>query len=262
MSDPARLFALEAGAGEGAPIVFLHGFDGRAAVWSAVRAALCDVGRRTIAFDLPGHGRSRDYPGAGPAKVAARAVLAELDRREIAAAHLVGHSFGGAVAALACLFSPERIASLTLLSPGGFGPEIGTGPIRALMEAAAGEELRRAVSSMGAPGWEAPSDAASGVGERTPEARATIHRIFDDLFATGGQGMLPLAAIAEAHRPIHVVWGNEDRVTPVAQAGNVPPGFVVHRLDGVGHMPMLEAPEACAATIRDALAQAKQQHGR
>ena len=257
MSDPARLFALEAGAGDGPPIVFLHGFDGRAAVWSAVRAVLGDAGCRTIAFDLPGHGRSRDNPGAGSAKIAARAVLAELDRRKIAAVHLVGHSFGGAVAALACLFAPERIASLTLLSPGGFGPEIGTGPIRALMEAGAGEELRRAVSAMGAPGWQALADFASCVGERTPEARAAIRRIFDHLFATGGQGVLPLAALAEKHRPIHVVWGCEDPVTPLAQAEHLPAGFVVHRLDGVGHMPMLEAPEACAATIRAALAAAQ-----
>ena len=255
MSTGARLFALEDGAGEGAPIVFLHGFDGRAASWTAVRAALGDVGRLTIAFDLPGHGRSLAYPGAGPAKVAARAVLAELDERGIAAAHLVGHSMGGAAAALACLFAPERVASLTLLSPGGFGPDIGTGPIRAVMEAPAGEPLRRALGHMGAPGWQPPADVASGLGERTPEARASMRRIFGTLFPGGGQGVLPLPAIAEKHRPIHLIWGREDPVTPVAQADGLPPGFVVHRLDSVGHMPMLEAPDACAAVIRAAVAE-------
>jgi pimeloyl-ACP methyl ester carboxylesterase len=262
VSDPAGLFALEEGAGEGPPIVFLHGFDGRAEIWSAVRAALGDVGCRTLAFDLPGHGRSQGYPAAGPAKAAARAVLAELDRRGVASAHLVGHSMGGAVAALVCLFAPARVASLTLLSPGGFGEAIGIGPIRAVMEAEAGEALRRAVSGMGAPGWQAPAEIASGVGERTPAARAATRRIFDELFASGGQGVLPLAAIAEKHRPVHVLWGRDDPVTPVAQADHLPPGFSVHRLDGVGHMPMLEAPEACAAFIRDALVQSKQPAGR
>jgi pimeloyl-ACP methyl ester carboxylesterase len=41
---------------------------------------------------------------------------------------------------------------------------------------------------------------------------------------------------------VHVLWGREDPVTPVAQADHLPPGFSVHRLDDVGHMPMLEAP--------------------
>nr|WP_246232607.1 alpha/beta fold hydrolase [Aurantimonas aggregata] len=236
----------------------MHGFDGRAAVWSAVCAALGDVDRRTVAFDLPGHGRSLGYPGAGPAKVAARAVLSELDQRGIATAHLVGHSMGGAVAALICLFAPERVSSLTLLSPGGFGPEIGIDPIRAVMEASAGQELWRAVGFMGAPGWTAPVDvAAAGVGERTPQARAAMRRIFDQLFDGGWQGVLPLAAIAGRHRPIRVLWGDEDPVTPITQANDLPPGFAVHRLDGVGHMPMLEAPEACAALIRAAVADEK-----
>nr|WP_246367726.1 alpha/beta fold hydrolase [Aurantimonas endophytica] len=247
---------MEEGAGEGSPVVFLHGFDGRAALWSRVRTALGDIGRRTIAFDLPGHGRSLDYPGAGPAKVAARAVLSELDQRGIDAAHLVGHSMGGAVAALICLFAPERVASLTLLSPGGFGPEIGTGPIRAMMEASEGQDLQQALSLMGGPGWVAPADVAAG-GDRTPEGRAAMRRIFEELFAGGGQGVLPLAAIAEKHRPIHLIWGSEDPVTPIAQTAGLPPGFTLHRLDGVGHMPMLEAPDACAAVIRAVVADGK-----
>ena len=110
--DPNRLHAIELGAGEGPPVVLLHGFDGRAEVWGPIQAGLAADGRRTIAFDLPGHGRSRDFPGFGPPKVAARAVIAELDRRDIASAHLVGHSMGGGCrrARLPVRAGPRRLA--------------------------------------------------------------------------------------------------------------------------------------------------------
>src|SRR5690606_15372767 len=92
-------------------------------VWGAIQERLASEAA-TLAYDLPGHGGSFSYEGAGPAKVAATAILADLDARGVASAHLVGHSMGGAIAALMAIFQPQRVASLTLLSPGGFGPEI------------------------------------------------------------------------------------------------------------------------------------------
>ena len=46
--------------GSGAPVVMLHsfGFDGRLWMGSALASALVDIGRRTIALDARGHGRS------------------------------------------------------------------------------------------------------------------------------------------------------------------------------------------------------------
>ena len=64
-------------AGEGPPIVFLHGFMGRCADWAAIAGRTAEVtGRATLAFDLPGHGRSslsdlRDWEDVGAALVAA-----------------------------------------------------------------------------------------------------------------------------------------------------------------------------------------------
>ena len=116
----AALFRKDQGAGE-TPVVLLHGFGGSHAAWDATLAAVGDA-RRTIAFDLPGHAGSLDHPHGGAGK-AARSVLAALAARGISRAHLVGHSMGGAAAALAALMEPARAASLTLLAPGGFGPE-------------------------------------------------------------------------------------------------------------------------------------------
>ncbi|MBR7517917.1 alpha/beta fold hydrolase, partial [Mycobacterium tuberculosis] len=98
-------------------------FGGTAAVWHAVPMAI-SVDHPTLAVDLPGHGSSRDYPDAVTARHFAQAVVEDINRRDIPRVHLVGHSMGGATAALVAAFAAEKVASLTLLAPGGFGPDI------------------------------------------------------------------------------------------------------------------------------------------
>ena len=249
---PARLYAVERGGGAARPdtpaLVFLHGFDGRAEVWTHLQDVFATPTQTTIAFDLPGHGRSLDYPGFGPPKVAARAVLAELDQRNIATAHIVGHSMGGAVASLIALFAPRRVASLTLIAPGGFGEAIGADRIRAVMEAETPDALANAMSGMGASGWAPSSDEVEAtLAARTPASRKAIATIFAQLFATGRQGVLPLDAIAAAGLPIRLLWGERDPVTPHAQGVAAP--FEMTTIPGAGHLLMQEAPEACRAAI-------------
>ena len=261
MSDAAapRLFAIEQGGetgGTARPVVLLHGFDGRAAVWEALQRRLATPQQRVLAFDLPGYGRSRDYPGFGPPKVAARAVIAELEARGIASAHLVGHSMGGAIACLVSLFAPDRVASLTLLAPGGFGQEIGSDLIEAVMTAEGAEAVRTSLGAMGAPGWQPDTETVAAIAAaRTPEDRAAIAQMFDLLFTArdggggGTQGVLPLETIAATGVPISLVWGTEDPVTPFAQGAEAPPGFALTALTGHGHMLMLEAEDACESAI-------------
>lgn len=252
--DRARLHAIEAGGGDQPPLVFLHGFDGQAEVFAPLAAVLAAEGRRCLAFDLPGHGRSRDYPGFGPPKVAARAVLAELQGRGIEAAHFVGHSMGGAVACLVALFEPSRALSLTLLAPGGFGPQIGVEAIRAVMEAQTEADRLFALKAMTATDFTVPVEALGGC--NGPEGRREVRAIFDLLFAGGTQGVLPLDAVAATGVPVEVLWGEEDPVTPVAQTEGLPAAFAVTRLARTGHMLTLEAPGETLAAIRRALGRA------
>jgi pimeloyl-ACP methyl ester carboxylesterase len=64
------------GTSEAAKIVLLHGFGGEAAQWKPMMKALEANGFSTIAYDLPGHAGSLNYPDAGTAKIAAQAVIA------------------------------------------------------------------------------------------------------------------------------------------------------------------------------------------
>jgi pimeloyl-ACP methyl ester carboxylesterase len=96
-----------------APILLLHGQPGRARDWDRVRAAMGER-ESAIAVDRPGwDGRRR------PAGIARNAVAAleALDRAGAERATVVGHSFGGAVAAWLAAARPERVARLVLVAP-------------------------------------------------------------------------------------------------------------------------------------------------
>ncbi|MCP4318771.1 MAG: alpha/beta fold hydrolase [Hyphomicrobiales bacterium] len=117
------LFAVEEGQGESAPIVFLHGFGAGAHVWADVQNAFAGE-LHTLAYDLPGHGRSLNATGFERSRKMAGAITEDLAGRGVGKVHLVGHSMGGAVATLIALRTPDIVASMTLLAPGGYGPEI------------------------------------------------------------------------------------------------------------------------------------------
>lgn len=95
------------------PALALHCGQGRGVMWRGVAAALQD--RLTlVAPDLPGHGRSPDFPkGLDVHDVATEAVAQLHQRRQ----HLIGHSFGATLALRLALNAPDRVESLTLIEP-------------------------------------------------------------------------------------------------------------------------------------------------
>ncbi len=103
--------------GEGVPVVFLHGLFGSSACWAEVCSGL---DRPCIAFDLPGFGGS-DLPLRPDVAAYAEDVAAALTELGIDRFELVGHSFGGAVAAALAERLPQQVTSLLLLAPAGFG---------------------------------------------------------------------------------------------------------------------------------------------
>jgi 2-succinyl-6-hydroxy-2,4-cyclohexadiene-1-carboxylate synthase len=108
-------------AGEGAPLMLLHGFTGCARSWGQVQPALA-TRFRLIMPDLLGHGKS-DAP-TDPARYRMECcvedLVAILDVLHVSRTHLLGYSMGGRVALAAAIARPDRIASLTLesASPG------------------------------------------------------------------------------------------------------------------------------------------------
>lgn len=245
------LYVKATGAGDGAPVVLLHGFGASHTVWGPIQQKLATEAP-TLAYDLPGHGGSFDHENAGSAKVAATAILADLEARGIASAHFVGHSMGGAIAALMAIFQPQRAASLTLLSPGGIGPEINQ---RLLKRYAAAESEAALAASLEAMfGWfSLVPDAlvAQLMAERSaPGFREKLVAMAEGLARDGRQGMLPADKLAALTMPVSVVWGGLDNVLPVRHSESLPSHYSLKLFPDLGHMLPEEAPDEMLDIIR------------
>jgi len=116
--DQAKLAYFEVGAGE--TVVLLHSSASSGAQWRSLCASLA-ARFAALAPDLYGYGASDPWPGLAPMTLADEvAPLAALLARRPGPVHLVGHSYGGAVALRLALQSPARLRSLTLIEPVAF----------------------------------------------------------------------------------------------------------------------------------------------
>jgi pimeloyl-ACP methyl ester carboxylesterase len=122
-------------------VVLLHCSGSSGAQWRALAAKL--AGRYTVvAPDLIGYGAAAPWPGQHEFSLAQEAapVLDVLGRLG-EPAHLVGHSYGGAVALHIARTRPELLRSLTLIEPSAFhllrgGDEIDAAALREISEVA------------------------------------------------------------------------------------------------------------------------------
>jgi pimeloyl-ACP methyl ester carboxylesterase len=239
------------------PLVLLHGFGGCAAAWRDVVVRLPET-LAVIAYDMPGHAGSISVEAGGAGRMA-KAILADLDRRSISTFHLCGHSLGGATAALVALRAAAQVASLTLLAPGGFGPEINGAALADWRDAAGEADLRAALKPMCAQGFELSPVMLQALVEarKMPGAHAALATIYQSMFVPGEgmkQGTLPLASLATLSCTVRLLWGTADAILPVSQSHGLPENVVVQHLDGAGHMLIEERPDEVARAILSAIA--------
>ena len=151
---------------------------------------------------------------------------------------------------------PGRVASLTLISPVGFGPEINAGYLRGFAEAESRRDLKPHLlaavrrSGAGQPAAhrrpaqvQAPRRGRSGA----PHARAGS-------CVDGDKSAVDVTAeLASFGGPAVAVWGREDKIVPASNAAGLGNAATVHVVDGAGHMAHMEKPHAVVAAIREAL---------
>lgn len=96
------------------PVILVHGLGLAQGIWDPYVPALREAGHEVVTYDLYGHGTSVASPGEVSLDLFAKQILALMDRREIAKAHLVGFSIGGMINRRFALDYPDRVASLAI----------------------------------------------------------------------------------------------------------------------------------------------------
>ena len=101
-------------------VLLVHGASASMLWWEAeLCARIAAGGRHVIRFDNRDTGRSVSYPPGRPGyslRDMTEDALGILDELGIERAHIVGRSMAGAIAAMAAIDHPDRVASLTLVS--------------------------------------------------------------------------------------------------------------------------------------------------
>ncbi|KIH99578.1 hydrolase [Streptomonospora alba] len=196
--------------GSGVPLVLIHGGEGDRTAYATLRAHL-GSGIRAISYDQRDSGITVNPPVPYTLGDLGDDVVDLLDALGLQSAHLLGTSFGGAVAQHAALRHPERVASLTLVATTpSFA--LGADSIDKLLNLSYGD-LRNAVDDyFVTPEGQARigARAAQTLVSRDPEQRARRHA------AAREHEIRDL--LGEIAAPTLIVHGTEDLLAPYAGA--------------------------------------------
>jgi pyruvate dehydrogenase E2 component (dihydrolipoamide acetyltransferase) len=234
---------LEAGPADAEAVVFIHGFGGDLNSWLFVQPDLA-ARFRTIALDLPGHGGSTKSVGGGDMKTLTAAVAALLDALDVRAAHLVGHSMGGAIALELAESAPGRVRSVTLISPAGLGADVNMAYVDGLIEARRPKQLSQTLELLFADPGLVNREMTENLlrFKRLDGVDAALRAIAGANFPGGRQAGSYRDALARFAGPVAIVWGREDRILPATHAEALPASIKTVILDQTGHMAHMEKP--------------------
>lgn len=241
-------------AGDGPPLVMLHGgwSDGRA--WRPQLAGLAD-GFDVIAWDAPGCGGSDDPPGQVALADYADAVADLIAALGLERAHLCGLSFGGGLAIAVYQRHPQLVRSLVLAGAyAGWKGSLPPDEVEARRRRVRAEADRPPAEWMDGylPGFFS--------GPAPPEAVELVRTMMSETHPAGLLAMLTAFAEADLREvlptiavPTLLLYGESDvrAPRPVAEALHAAiSGAELVVLPGVGHVVNLEAPDAFNAQVR------------
>jgi pimeloyl-ACP methyl ester carboxylesterase len=281
--NPTQHLALSCGPvayrqqGQGEPLLLIHGWRGSSRYWQDTLNHLADV-RNVCAFDLPGHGETPAWEGQLGIEPLAEMAIELADRLGFARFDLAGHSFGGAVALALAAKWPQRVGNLVVASLGitrneverfaldqahtqlsrGLGlarPWLGLGrPLHGMMqpwiERIASEPLI-AQTIAGAFVRRLPDDqdlVREGVAEFL---RAEPLSALEIAIAAGSPALF--AALPKVTARTLLICGTSDPIMPISAARAMAQRLSDARLaelEGCGHLPMIEQPEAFLRSLR------------
>ncbi|GAA0566662.1 alpha/beta hydrolase [Paractinoplanes ferrugineus] len=237
--------------------LLLHGGGGVATMAGFAELLAERTGSRVLLPTHPGFGGTPRPEGFDSVAVLARAYVALLDRLDLTGVTVVGNSFGGWLAAEIALLGSPRVSAAVLIDAIGIDVEghPATDVSRlspAELAAHAWHDPRRAPTPPPAAG-PAPAPADQTGPGRAPAQPAGSSGPRPDLQALAvyaGPTMSDptlLDRLPHLDLPVHVIWGESDRIVDVSHAKAFAAALPRSRLTVLpasGHLPQLETPEA------------------
>ncbi|BBU24016.1 alpha/beta fold hydrolase [Mycobacterium xenopi] len=256
--------------GSGEPVLLLHPFLMSQAVWQTVAQQLADTDRYEVfAPTMAGHnGGPRSGTWFLSSEVLADHVERQLDELGWNTAHIVGNSLGGWVAFE--LESRGRARTVTAIAPAGGWTRWSPGKFLVIAKFVFGMPMWAAARWLGPRALRLPFSrrlatlAISGTPEGVSEKE--LVDVIDDVAHCPAYFQLLVKALllpglldlAHTAVPTHLVLCEKDRVFPPRRYSRyfttyLPPETKMTTLEGLGHIPMFEAPGRITEVITDFL---------
>ncbi|MFM2437880.1 MAG: hypothetical protein RLZ55_697 [Actinomycetota bacterium] len=251
-----------------ADVVMVHGLGGMSTNWTDLMHLQADRGRRCVALDLPGFGRSEADPEGDYSLARHSAAVIDLLETVDGPVNLVGNSLGGAVATTVAAERPDLVRTLTLLAPAlphvkpgleklpivlGIAPRAADLLAWARGNQSAEERVDETMRLVyGDSSRVNPLRRAEAIVEHN--LRAGMPHIWHAFVGSSrglGWGFVPWRReylwrrLDEVQAPVLAVFGTEDRLVDPNIAGRVARtigGGTVVMMPGIGHCPQMEVP--------------------
>ncbi|MGI9049334.1 MAG: alpha/beta fold hydrolase [Rubrobacteraceae bacterium] len=258
-------------AGEGAPVLLLHGTFGSRG-WQPVMERI-GQDNEVFALDFPGFGRSGGKLSREEAEVPALAGLAlrAADALGIGESFAVaGHDIGGAVAQHVAVAGRDRVEKLALVNSVLYDswpvpavsrfrdPELAQSitpeELVELRRGSLGKAISRDLSSSEEEDYLSPWRTENGTRSWTALAAAADARYTLDL----------VELLKELDPPTLLVWGEEDEFQPISYAERFEremPNARLTTVPGARHIPMEDDPERVGSLLADFLGEDRSNQG-
>ncbi len=219
----------------GLPVILIHGFGADASSWQLVESHLLEnYSLHTI--ELPSHGGSSIALNHTSVTDLTKVVSQAVSNLAPNGCHLIGHSLGGLLAITVAKKLSPMIKSATLIAPAGLGQEISRDFLQRFITVKKRREMKEVLALL----VENSNLITSHMIEkalmagRIDGATEALTKISEDMIKQSQNGSVK-KIFEKLNCSLKVIWGSKDLVVPVAESN-------CEIIEGVGHMPHIEAP--------------------
>jgi len=235
-------------AGQGKPVVLVHGLGSRAQDWAPLLPALVQGGFHVVAMDLPGFGATSS-PMDRTYSISEQAHFVEsfLEALRLEKVTLVGVSMGGWIAATVALDAPQHVERLVLMDSAGFAFRLSFDT--ELFTPKTSAEVDALLALLEPQPERLPNFVKKDVVRSIAPGAWVIERALSSMKL--GTDVLD-ERFSSLKPPTLLIWGKQDRITPLTLGEamhKAAPASVLEVFDGCGHI----AFQTCAPRVAQTL---------